>query len=1112
MLGHSAIAEGEIAGGTYSGEASYRDVTGAGGLILGGESLVEYISTISTSDVVGAGGLILGGQSLVEPISVGITGLISGRVVRDVKVCQLIDDTFIMLFSYQTGVDTTGSIYNILHSLSADGVTWSAAQPLTDTVLKSRDYYYPDVIQKSDGTLFVTMQESNSYLSMSKTTTGWVQGTSGTQELTPSDQWLDTATGKFYVMSQNQGAFRGGAKIDLATWTIDKCYSGFNVPAVPAYFQVLDNFAGRQHGALGLMPIVKQDGVCLLDFNNDNYKAFFFNDLSATYGSTHARNVNWTPYTTGGYLGGAPSIKGAQVDAANNRLYVNLADTYIYSSNCQFGYIDLSQTGPTYEFTTLATYNIDHGNDSYITNFRVYPDAGLLLIFGSSAAWGGSIHVIDINNNAIYKSYYKSSNLEFPVAGVIDAHLVGDKIFATPAYSSALGEEYKYLLLEIDLITDKCTYHVPPYSIGNNFIGNSTPTVPTFGNMSICEATKEFIICGFANPLVFNYENYSWEYFDYNFDGSAPPPTGDWWFVLDYDPVNDVYIGTKEDDRLYLLPRSGNATRLVYSEGTFVTGWTFSSPSTFIAGYKNILGRIAVSAADEIWATWYDNAASSYPVSWGKTEAELSLLPYLADETSFEWSIDGTPGRLDFTLSHGHLFDPQNVTSILNYYLAKGSSVVAKLGEKVSGVEYWANQGKYIIRELALHYKRGEYPTVSVSCEDITCLWEMAQIPATQLTTSYPDDGIKAIVKANTSLTDDDFVLPVFTDRFTFDAMWIDAYLSDIAHDVANRFKYRIYVDMDGKVTARRIDPVAAVSNAYTDKSKLIDFTPNDAFSDLTNRITVTGQSLDDIEVVYAEERLGSLSGTIGWWGFQNNFYVYYSDDKSKTAKFPRLEVIESTASIGFQLAGSVTERISYIDPENKYCIVEISAPNLIPILVAGLGIYAAGKFIPDYVETFGFIGNYGITISWGRLVEAVGVTMCLMVLASVANYQYEIWGQPIGYVRRDYAASANDTDLQQKLGMVIAQKEEGFLCFTPQHCQYVADFEMALAMLQRNRVNYSKIAHLKDEVGDVISLPHPYTNNTIKTLITKLTRKYKPSTLNGDQGYFTDTIEGWVV
>ncbi|RQW89933.1 MAG: hypothetical protein EHM79_02175 [Geobacter sp.] len=1058
--------------------------------------------------------------------AVTVGGLTAGSIIRDVKVTKLTDGSYMMFLSYQAYIDDTGSIYNIYYSTSTDMITWVDVLPLTDTTLKSRDYYFPDVVQKSDGSLFIAMHEYNSYLSMTKDTTGWVVGVASGQTLTVSDQWLDSANGKLYVMSYS-GGFKGGAKIDLATWTIDKCYSGLNVPAIPAYFMNGTNiFPGRQHGALGLMPIVKWSGVCLLDFDNDNHRSFFFTDETSGYGAGHEKNVNWTPYT----VGGTTVIKGAWVDTVNNRLYVHMPNTYIYHSAYQFGYIDLDQTGPTYDFTTLATVNINHGNDQWATNFRVYPDESMLLIWGASATWGGSLHVIDINNNAIYKSYYKSSFLNFPAGGVMDAHLVGNTIFCTPVGSNSVGETYKYHILEINLVNDNMMYHISPYDLPReNLFGSSSPpgSVPYYGAMRKCEATKEFIIAAYKNPVVFNYENYSWEYVDYNVDGSAPTPVDNNWYVLDYDPVNDVYLGAKGSGILYLLPRSGDATRLKYVTGTKTTDWTFGAPETLVSGYKNVAGRLAVTEDDAVWATWTDNAATAFPVSWGKTGAQLSLQKYLTDETEFEWSLEGAPSSLHFKLSHGHLFDPQNSASILNYYLSKGSSVTAKLGELVGGVEYWANQGVYIIRELALRYQRGEYPVLDVSCEDITCLWEMAQIAATQLTTSYPDDGIKAIVKANTPLTDDDFNLPTFTDRFTFDAMWIDTYLSDIVHDLANRFKYFIIMNMDGKVEARRIDTTKAVSNAYTDKSKLIDFTPNDAFSDLTNRFIVTGQSLDDIEVLYNEERVGTLSGTVGWWGGRKDFVVPYSEDMRKTAKYPRLVIVESVQSMGFALAdmtdfltgfdftlgnNDMMESITHVDTENKYCTVTIDSPNLTNALVAHVGALVALSLVPDEVLTFGVGATGGITIRYGTLLCTLETMTISAILSAVGNYQLEIWARPIGYVKRDYSATADDTALQQQLGMIIPQKEEGFLCFTPAHCQYVADFERDLAVLQRNRVTAGKIAHLKDEVGDVISVPHPYTDNTIKMLITKLNRKYKPSTLNGGEGYFTDTIDGWVI
>ena len=53
--------------------------------------------------------------------------------------------------------------------------------------------------------------------------------------------------------------------------------------------------------------------------------------------------------------------------------------------------------------------------------------------------------------------------------------------------------------------------------------------------------------------------------------------------------------------------------------------------------------------------------------------------------------------------------------------------------------------------------------------------------------------------------------------------------------------------------------------------------------------------------------------------------------------------------------------------------------------------------------------------------------------------------------------------------------------------------------------------AHLQDDAGDTLQLPHPYTGAPIKLLVTNLTR-----TMNlpgsGGSGEYTDSIEGWVL
>jgi hypothetical protein len=240
----------------------------------------------------------------------------------------------------------------------------------------------------------------------------------------------------------------------------------------------------------------------------------------------------------------------------------------------------------------------------------------------------------------------------------------------------------------------------------------------------------------------------------------------------------------------------------------------------------------------------------------------------------------------------------------------------------------------------------------------------------------------------------------------------------------------------------------------------------------------------------------------VGWYGFKGEKYVYYSEDESKRVKNPRLHVLETATAIMFKLAGGISESISYIDPEDKYVVVYVSAPDLRPLFVSALSIYAAGAYMGDISIPLG-----GMTIAVGRKVEYTGLYAAMMILGSIGNYQYEIYGQPVGELKRQYSGVANDTELQQDIGMVVENKFEGFICHTPTDCQNVAEFEMMMTKGQRNRVKVKKIAHLQDEIGDTLTVTHPYSLNPVKVFVTNLTRKYSP----GSGGYFIDEIEGWV-
>jgi len=98
-----------------------------------------------------------------------------------------------------------------------------------------------------------------------------------------------------------------------------------------------------------------------------------------------------------------------------------------------------------------------------------------------------------------------------------------------------------------------------------------------------------------------------------------------------------------------------------------------------------------------------------------------------------------------------------------------------------------------------------------------------------------------------------------------------------------------------------------------------------------------------------------------------------------------------------------------------------------------------------------------------------------IQVVTAVANFKYDIWGQPIGHEKQTCQATADDTDFQQHLGGQSSARNS--------RCALL--FRAALPdgrrpgdrgrQGQRNRIAFEKRAHLQDEIADIIKIKHRF-------------------------------------
>lgn len=1038
-----------------------------------------------------------------------ISGLTSTHKIDNPSLNQITTGDIFLWFDYvdSYGVDDS-ELKNIYYSKSSDnGINWSTAVKITNYTTYGTTAEHPIAIQKIANFMTMVYTELNNALHIDDSTDGWCSST-GYQSI--KNIQFDSVNRKIYVVAgSNAGGYKYltcVVKVDMDTWTIENCWKCDTSPAFNPVFCTPgagDAAFLRYYGDQNYVPVSNNSSIAILDGEADTITHYNFWD-NPSYGLV--KNVpSFDPFKYD--FAYQLNMVCCHVVASTNRLYILFTGGTpgISSTFIELGYIDLTESGPEYTWNIVITSDDYSLGYCFCTDFLLLSDLDLVVMpFGQGLfADNGTLMIWNISTGALYKSFHHPTDESFPSYGLDSPVYCNGKLYFSFPYSSEYTEAEKRGLMELDMTAWTVQYHRPAWATLDDYV---------LHNKVITEDNK-IIIASDYGITIFNPVDASWVLYNNTNIPDLTGDGGDRFFPICYDQTNKMIFGGHLDSfgfwgQLVAISLFGVLKQSQYTIGEYTTSWSFGTANNLVQGYLDYETSPVYGPDDgSMYAFWTNNDENELSVKWDKESANFNLNDYLVrdNEIALKWTIDGDSSKLNFTVSHGHLFDPHNILSLWSNYLKKGRKLIVREGEKVSGIDYWQNQGTFSISETSIDYERGIYPTMTITAEDRSSIWRDHNVIATDHFTAEPDQLLISLLTSETDMELTDFNLSVFSGSYELQIQWLDTTVWDIVKQVCNRFHYFPIFDVNNKFTARKIANDNPINHTYSDNTKLIKFTPDDTFSDYTNKIIVTGEELDYIEVEYAEERITTMNGTVGWWGYKKDFEIYYSDDKSRRCRNPRLNQLESATSIMFQLAGKITEEISQVDIYDKYCVVTIEAPNLIPILLLGIYEIITGLFEGD-IET----GT--MTIPVGSLDRTIGILLVLNVLASVGNYQYEIWAQPLGKIRRSIQAIANDIELQAELGMVVEKKYDEPLCYTVAQCQNVADFEMFVTQSQRKRVKFEKIAHLQDEVGDTIVVPHPYTNLPLTIYITDLSRKMKIPTLGDTDGYWYDEIEGWVL
>lgn len=1051
--------------------------------------------------------------------ALSIAGLTSTWKLGDPSLLKLMTgDIWLWFYAVESTGPNGEELSNVYYSISSDdGANWGTAQKFTSYDTYSEIAKHPFALQKIATSMHLMFTKQVSALHMDDTVSGWPTGDAVT------GLSFDSVNRKLYVDCTSWGGWNHLdciVRIDVDTWTCDKFWDETSTPAAfPA--AICDS------GLMLGMPFVSrydQDiipvaygiyGVCVLEGEADVIHEYYWKA-----GGGKAVNVSGLPAS--GVLSGDWDLCGTQADAANRRIYICLVDYGVTTPGFILGYISLDDAGSgspvmyawhtvcrVTTWTQAQTAGL-RGNETVGEGgFLVVPDEDIAIFSSAPVISGGvsRLTVMSLSANAILYDFTMAANPDFPRWGIRqNFYYAGNKIYGGFKYY-ATQADYRGLCI-LDLTRGECTYSRPTYA-----------TLDEYALKNVCAGpTNKLIISAYGYGVaIYDLAEGTWDLFS---NSNVPNLTSDGYhkfFPVSYDSTREfVFVGACGSfawQGAIMFSIYGFIQQATYRVGTWGgAAWSWATADNLVQGY---LDHEAVGVPDpgkptSMFVFWQNETwAGVKRIKWDKDGTELDLAPYITGEISTEHSIEGQPAKLSFSVSHGHLFDPYNLQSTFNIYLRKGRKLTLRWGEKISGTDYWQNAGTFYVSGTTLSFKRGDYPVMKVEAEDARCIWSQHHVYATEFYNALPNVIVEDVLKDHAGLAVTEMNVPTFTGGITLQHQWLDTTIDEIVNQVCNRFGYYFRFDVDGLAHARPISNVAAVDHVYSDSTKLFEYSPDDRYSDFTNRVTVQGQELDFREVLFAEEAVGRLNGTVGWWGFRKDFQVWYSDDHSRQCRYPRLHVIETATSIAFRLAGSISESITASATDELSCTVTVSAPNLIPLLAAGLGIWAAACAIPDMAPQ----APAGClpTIPVGRLVEKVGLLICIMVLASTGNFQYEIYAQPVGKIRRSVQASWDDEEHQAEIGAIIEKVINDPLCYSVTDCNTVAAFEGMVAQMQRKRLSFTKVAHLQDEEGDTIQIVHPYSGQVMTVFVTNLRRKFKKAVHGSADGYFMDEIEGWV-
>lgn len=1043
--------------------------------------------------------------------NIALSGLDPTLQLNYPSLVQALNGDIILAFDYVEEWLSAEQVRSNIYTITStdNGNTWGDPVRITNYNDFGTIAYHPDLTRNPDGSITLAYTEKKNVLTMNKNTLNYQYSPyvfcTG-NPFSVAEVQFDAANNKLYLLCiytyVGTKVLCSIVVVDVPTWTIDRCYTTQTVPGYHPIFAQEHVWWDRwistgDHTVVGLYG----DLVFMVVHHDTNeIITYVINDDIPAYLLTANLSIDF-----GGYTGGA-SLQAGWLDSSSGRLYLYFQNNYYYTHAMWLGYINIhAPATPTgqYSYTPIVTAErmLSESDLRGFHYMHVVPEMDYIILGFERAAgnWRGHCIIYQISSGALLKHYNWDDNQGFPQPGIAYPIYYNGHIYGDTPYQVDYNHQDRRGLMDINLATDEIQYITPSFATADNY-GLDRKKVLSNGRILMDSA---------YGPCIYDTRNGTWELFSTT---TLPGLPTNAFASFDYDPLTGTIFAASP----YYPLEAGSSVLAAWNEhGAFLQGnyftatkdeqWNYGTATQLVRNWFDYENSVVMDPDGSLWTLWTRRDLTEYSIKWDKSGATLNLTDYLTRDSAvqLEWHIDSV-NSLQFKLSHGHLFDPLNTMSALSRFVVKGRRITVYIGEIIEGVTYLQIQGEFLVMATEVKYQRGEYPAISVQCEDYRTIWEDNTIVATPYYEAlYPETIITNLLTIHGGLEESQINLPTLTHRHTMICQFLDVNLRDCLKDILDHFQAFDLVDVDGRFIIREINLDSTVHHTYTDSKQVIHISPDDSFSNFINRVVVKGEGNYHIEILYGHETVATLSGTTGWWGKKEKIKVWYSEDHQRTCRDPILTILESVKDFKFfVLKGGGGEEISAVDINEQWVEVKIDSPNLVGVAIGlAAAIVAVGT------------KSLSCTVTCGPYIFALSILTNAMayLLGAVASYSYEISARPIGHVKQTFQTEANDLEFQRYLnGQIITEEIDDPFCYTVASCQRIADYELSIVQAQRKRLTVEKITHLQDQIGDIIRVIHPYSQTSLKMFITDLVRTYNMPKAPGGQGGITDQLSGW--